>query len=363
MSDRTQQTPNSSAKPEKKDQSAEPANTRWWESYLVRYFIGFVCACACIIALSFKFGLLEAAHSIIAPTASNLKPDWSALVILGSALSVGFCYIASSPITVLHAGRYRKGRVDQHSRNFWLAWTPIAAISVFLNIEWDFEASEWLSWCVAIFILCILFSPASPSDRAKLSQHTGINARENFITRNPRSWFAAQWLCWLIGLIGFIRYMANFEIIHITRQTFNWWILSLPVAWIGIAQYAVLFRVLFEQDQINIFYQQLFNSRRQAHARDIRDTYTHLREHSNSVFIVVVEIAIFSWVNALYDSMNYNWHSQSEFPTDLLQHLLGGLFIWMVPTVFLWSRANAMERAFAENPELFLSRRRHRKVY
>lgn len=127
----------------------------------------------------------------------------------------------------------------------------------------------------------------------------------------------------------------------------------MPVFWIGFSQYFVLIRLLNQNKEFSDFYAKLFRARRQSNAKDVRDSYTHLREHSNSVFIVVVELAILALLTAFVNTARFfNLNNQLE---TLLIWILFALAFWMVPTVFMWGRANAMERDFAEDPKKFLS--------
>ena len=61
-------------------------------------------------------------------------------------------------------------------------------------------------------------------------------------------------------------------------------------------QYAVLYRLLSDQGLSERFYAHLFDARRQTNAKDVRDTYTHLREHSNSIFIVLLELCVVAFI-------------------------------------------------------------------
>jgi hypothetical protein len=114
----------------------------------------------------------------------------------------------------------------------------------------------------------------------------------------------------------------------------------------------VLWRLLFEQKEVEVFYKKLFHARRQPNARDVRDTYTHLREHSNSVFIVLVELCLLALIVALVQihSTNVGALNLGKF----FQILGVGVAIWVLPTVFMWSRANAMESSFSGDPVGFL---------
>lgn len=131
------------------------------------------------------------------------------------------------------------------------------------------------------------------------------------------------------------------------------WLFSAPVIWIGLSQYFVLFRLFDQQADINKFYRALFHARRQANSKDVRDTYSHLREHSNSIFIVVVELSILAGLLALHASSTSR--AISNLPSACFyQWLFIATVIWMLPTVFLWGRANEFEKFFSENSAYFL---------
>jgi hypothetical protein len=88
-------------------------------------------------------------------------------------------------------------------------------------------------------------------------------------------------------------------------------------------------------------------------ARDVRDTYTHLREHSNSVFIVVIELAILALFMAVTSDRSITQTHAANIERIGL-FLMFGLALWMIPTVFMWARANSIEVEFADKPEIYL---------
>ena len=55
---------------------------------------------------------------------SAFKPDAASLYIPIALIGLGYCYVASTPITVLHLGRYSRWWLDSHSRHFWFGWLP-----------------------------------------------------------------------------------------------------------------------------------------------------------------------------------------------------------------------------------------------
>ena len=71
------------------------------------------------------------------------------------------------------------------------------------------------------------------------------------------------------------------------------------------------------------------------------------------MFIVLVELCLLSFFLAVIRVTKI----ATNAPLDLFElspYLLAGIGIWMVPTVFMWSRANYMEIRFSNDPESFL---------
>lgn len=100
-------------------------------------------------------------------------------------------------------------------------------------------------------------------------------------------------------------------------------------------------------------------ARQRAGAKDIRDSYSHLREHSNSIFVVVIELCILSALLYFLDIYHLDTPStlvltasaiKSEEFNVLVLFFLG---LWLIPTIYMWGLANRLERKFAENPSQF----------
>ncbi|MBR7793948.1 hypothetical protein KDM87_15250 [Undibacterium sp. FT147W] len=324
-----------------KNETAEVPSTRWWESYLVRYFIGFIVGCTCIVVFGLQTGTFDRLINHLSTTnASNGKPDWSAITALVAILGLGFCYIASTPITVLHAGRYRKGWLDGHSRHFWFAWISLCIIVLAfggIKIIGNRPTCEWL----AVAFSCVLmFATLIKNDNPIEKTH-------------PRLVFPLFTFIWLLFFWGAVGRIFGYLGQGLSESAQRWWILSMPAFWILVGQYTVLYRLLHEKEAFFSFYAKLFKARRMKNARDVRDTYTHLREHSNSVFIVVIELALLALFMAISSSISSN--KGKIIPNESLGALVVfGLVVWMVPTVFMWARANSLEVEFSDNPKSYL---------
>lgn len=318
---------------------AEAPSTRWWESYLVRYFVGFIVGCGCITILGLHLGVFDKLIKHLASSAIPYgKPDWSAITSLVVVMGLGFCYLASTPITVLHAGRYRHGWFDGHSRHFWFAWILLSALIFSIGVQHvgNNPAYEWLTIATSCFLM--------------ISDHLSDKKIKDNYPRGALAFFTFLWFLFFWGFIG--RIFATFGSV-LSESAQIWWILSLPAFWILVGQYTVLYRLLHEKEKFVDFYARLFKARRMKNAKDVRDTYTHLREHSNSVFIVVIELTLLALFMAVSSTLSHK-NIKSQPPETIGALLLFCLVLWMVPTVFMWARANSLEVEFSENPNHYL---------
>jgi hypothetical protein len=334
-----------------KGEHSEPPSTRWWEAYAVRYFIGFVVGTICIAILIESLGLASHLREL---SSSGSKEDGSTPYLLLAVLGLGYCYAASTPIAVLHFGRYDHGWLDGHARHFWFGW--LLSIVYFAINGTDFLGADLSFHTAGILIggIGTIILPVSPSHKRGLNFALGKCG--SLFQELPKILLLCQSLLWALIVTGLAGFLIGKSVPNASSWTKILWLLSAPVIWIGVSQYFVLFRLFSEQEDINKFYRALFRARRQENAKDVRDTYSHLREHSNSIFIVVVELSILAGLLALHASSSSR--PISNLPnTGFYQWLLVATVTWMLPTVFLWGRANAFEKSFAENPEYFLDRR------
>lgn len=354
--------------PEKR---GEQINNRWWESYLVRYFLGFIIGALCVVVLAWKFGLVAEWQKVTAlvnePGKEPPKPDWSYIAFSSALLGLGYCYLASTPITVLHAGRYGRGGIDSLSRFFWFGWGITLVISMcslgrFSSFSWEPAVSG------IVFTICMAASLGFYKSRDDQEVFPRAKPDETDERYHPKrivgsvaphpspAYQVTQSLVFAFGIWSFVSMLCGMWEVRASAQTFQLLLFGMPVIWIGFVQYAVLVRLLTEESRLNLFYAFLFHARRQDGSRDVRDTYSHLREHSNSIFVVLIELCWLALVLGLSSLDNLPVATGPGSINGAVPYMFFGIGVWVLPTVFMWSRANAMERFFSENPEVFLGR-------
>src|SRR5579859_4277706 len=104
---------------------------RWWEDYLVRYvtgtLVGTVCVYVLIASIFFNGDPAGLTGRFLAP---GKESTWLGLIMLLLA-GAAYCYLASVPITVVHAGRMIREGMNAGARKAWYWWWGIA-LAVFV---------------------------------------------------------------------------------------------------------------------------------------------------------------------------------------------------------------------------------------
>ncbi|OEZ99486.1 hypothetical protein JAB9_21300 [Janthinobacterium sp. HH107] len=341
------------------------ANNRWWESYLVRYFLGFIVGAICVAIIAKYADLVPGAVLVVDGAQKAVEHESkygvTSIVITVALLGLAYCYVASTPITVLHAGRYIKGPADGISRLFWFGWVFVL---LFLMLTPSLATTQFYAayaiysiLLVASISLIVIFAvkkfnnenkkstdPADVSPNNPTSSSVSIFSKTDYFL--IFLFFSAIW--------SFSQFVPRFFDVAPQISDARLLAIGTPVIWIGIVQYFVLFNIIKNPADNYKFYKNLFAARQQTGAKDVRDTYSHLREHSNAIFIVAVEISMLAlMLGGIKIERSANIVHAS--PLDGATFWLCALGIWMVPTIFMWSRANAMERYFSDNPSHFIT--------
>lgn len=348
---------------EKKGEAGNPQ--RWWESYLVRYFLGSIVGMICVIVLVAQVdsditSLLKVTLSSSAnEKGASLLPMAIGLILFGLA----YCYAASSPITVLHSARMLPNKLGRLSRAFWFGWICTLIISMsHLLFGPETMLSRGLCGVAILPAVTVLIFIAA---RGK--------------THNSDD--TARFLTLLFSTLSFaVLLSAITQFFGHTPQQAILLAFSLPVAWILLTQYLTLLN-LFKHTHIKWdkplgakiekpiypqlddsegfyydFYRKITTARLTENSRDIRDSYTHLREHSNSVFVVLIELNILAgllFLHSVQDDLSPTIKVVTGIPIFWI-FVLVLLGIWLVPTMFMWSLANRLELVFSIRPGDFV---------
>lgn len=286
--------------------SERSANTkpdsRWWEAYLVRYLVGTPVGVVCLLAI---LDVVLAQHPFYLQLVSGLRGerldakmsiDSTVLVCMG-IFAFAYCYVASSPITTYHATRmYRQSWFNRFSRFVWLSvWVMLLYLIVAGGTTWTFTVvlAVPAGWAVVVQLLCVMRLHAD-----------GSRAAQSFPGR-------IYWDC-CAALSG---------------KSWPQWL-----------------RTAKRPDELEFvaFYQKLSKARTLKARSELRESYTHLREHSNAFFIVLLEISLAALIVCVVQLAGGSVAMKFTIALSVL-------FLWMLPSVFLWTQANRLERSLIED--------------
>lgn len=354
--------------------SAEASGgVRWWESYLVRYALGFIVGTYCVLQISallfpdFPNALSGASAAFLGLAGSATAKDASdgnfAFVVIFAGIA--YCYIVSAPIMVWHAGRMVDSWADQHAIPFWIAWVALVVATAIYKAR-DLLAALWnrdqdghaLAACVVMFLaalgLVLLHrcwhgkkfgtDPIVP-EAGELKKTVDAADKDAWQRLKAYGWLALLWFVLLVSAMYALNALG-------TRDNLLF-VLSLPAFWMWVDQYAVLYALHRRSYRVDVFYGRLTQVRRLAESRDMRDTYTHLREHANAVLIVLAELSLLAFF--LWCSEQPWWTIQPAAGSHPLVQpgawiVMVGCALWLLPATFMWGWANRMERWLVENP-------------
>lgn len=338
------------------------ANTRWWESYLVRYFSGAIVGAICLAAILIyaDWRLYEGSHTNL--TALDKGPPGTAVALALIACGLVYSYIISAPITVIHFGRSGRSSLEQHVRYFWFGWV-LALAGMHLLIasgNGRIDPSAWALW-VLLLLVClgylIVSHYAMLVPRRKVdSKPEGRRVKRQRETRQ-NAWRSLAWagliLVFLMGVDNGLGLQGRPAVLALLA-------FALPTLFVGVMQYVTLWRIFRTERAVHRFYRSLSRARNMEGSKDIRETYTHLREHSNATFIVLLELCFSAFVIFLVElyagSAGAIQTADSGYGNErIVSAVLLLIAFWMTPNLFMWSRANQIERDFKRRPKLYSS--------
>lgn len=230
---------------------------------------------------------------------------WHVLAFLSSGLV--YCYVASAPITIIHATRmFRDEWVIRFPRYVWaLTWLLLVLIVMGSLLARGY-AAEYAPRLFGFVILAV----AVPAGWTMIAQMVLVFLLQLDDYRKPSTLLGRLYL-WLAQ--------------QIARPS------SLGAKDDGSAR----------KSRFVDFYRDISVRRTSVKGRDYRESYTHMREHANSIFIALMEISLACLLVVVMQLLSATWELQSIA-------VIACLFLWMLPNVFLWSQANRLERALLD---------------
>lgn len=274
--------------------------TRWWEGYLVRYFMPSIAGVAIVLWLSSIAGDEFKNLLLIPKSFTELTSPRLILLILYANL---FCYIASYPILGFHATRVLDFKNIDHWPSFWwidgYIWSLVLGVISFVIARFSGnKISFFMAYITVLIFVVVQF----------IRIFLGLNKREKFkgLEESASSFYGyAHALAKRRSLIEEIESVTSPE-------------------------------VASEEDNP----QSATTTKRQWRP-EFMDTYRHMREHGNSAFIFYLELSLAALVYAVVSVPSHS-------PTYQLS-AIGVLFgIWALPAVFIHLIGQHLERRFSQ---------------
>ncbi|WP_148043974.1 hypothetical protein [Massilia aurea] len=124
----------------------------WWETYVIRYFVGTIAGSAILLFLNNDQN--SALSGLLLPGIKNLASLDVGLVLVVAAVGLSYCYIASAPSLVLHASR--AAFLGSNSRKLRKAWYA-SIVFVLIVLFWGMFFTNFPDKTVVSMSLLFLF--------------------------------------------------------------------------------------------------------------------------------------------------------------------------------------------------------------
>jgi hypothetical protein len=296
--------------------SAEYGTTRWWENYLVRYLMPSIAGVVIVSWLCSHGGdglreLLFLPPSVKPmPANPSLQPrlDTISLVLLFLYGNL-FCYIASYPVLVFHVTRVIDFADGKWLAKFYDGYLAVIVLLVLAFSIFHLSAAEYRYWLALVFAVLMaavqfkrlhIASSLNVVDLPGLSKGTVSKA------------------------YGFAFTLAKRRGVEEIRTTNS----SASVANESSA--------LNDDDE-----DEVKNQRQIAWRQELISTYRHMREHGNSAFIFLLELALAALVYCVITKPGQTAPQQLGATAALFA-------IWAAPSVFVHLLGQHLERRFSK---------------
>lgn len=149
-------------KAEEDDQGRKPSDSRWWEFYFVRYFVGTALGAIVVLFLALADSPVADSQGALAEILKTLKPEKfeSGYVAVLTTVGLAFCYVASAPILVFHAlrGSLLKVRARANWKSLSIFSSVVALLSLIQSVAlWSAMEINEQSWRTPEFLAGVVF--------------------------------------------------------------------------------------------------------------------------------------------------------------------------------------------------------------
>jgi len=279
----------------------ESASNRWWENYLVRYFLPSIVGMLIVAWLQQNTGLNRYATNISIHGWNDFNTSYLVLWLLIGSL---YCYIASYPALVFHATRVLDF-VDVYGRmrlGIWIAINPYLICILFAVAGWGCYRLRSVALSISVVFL---FAIVQIGRVLYVWNKIGDFGLKKGVKAKDSASLAYAYLRFLADRRGNSGTLANNDNEQMTKET----------------------------------------------EKEIVETYRHLREHGNTAMIVLLELALCPILCVVFgDPCPLEDHIACHIPQiDSLLSLV--LVLWVLPSVFIHGFAQHLERRFSWFPD------------
>lgn len=267
------------------------ADTRFWENYLVRYFLPTVIGAVLVWILLWQ---IPDSYGLPALLTKKTTIDSTFLALIGLAGFV-YCYLSSSLVLVMHYGR-------------WKGWSDDKTNLQLINgrrTPWKLRLKTAANTTAGSLFLAAL-----------LSSVFLLGSIQLVVTNN-------------------LSVLINLDDVYLMEAAL------FAVAW----QWVIACQVFAQRAEMYAFYKALTNARSQTGHNGFVESYRHLREHGNAFFIVLAEILFFFY---LYVGIKLIL-PEVPWKSPAIQMTVGALFTvaWILPGVYAWHLGTTLELQLA----------------
>ncbi len=141
--------------PKEKPSESKPFTAvRWWENYLVRYFVG--TAVGAVIILYFADPSLALLRSSILKSGKEAGEFSSLNLVILTGMGLAYCYGASAPMLSLHAVRAHLDLIQLKPKwGFW-SLTTLCAVGMWAALVFAFSFNWFSKESLSLSLFCLV---------------------------------------------------------------------------------------------------------------------------------------------------------------------------------------------------------------